>query len=358
MPEQLLGRIIRACSNPGDVVLDPFAGSGTTLVVAKKLGRKWIGFELSPHYAAQAQARLEAASEGQPLEGAEEPKVSAPATPGRRNSKVPDSKPSICPQRSAPGEIKRGIMEAFFAVRGEYPADRIIADPEMNQNFLDACRRLGLPGQPRDWNRQLLNLRKAGRFKGLPRAPRTRLTREEIDRYGYACEIALQHLKEQGRTLDSVLCEPEKASAFDRYVSSMIPERISAFRIRWLALHIRKRANDVRQAGYEANAAGLWPDRGRVLRSLNWESVPHSSGLYWLQVPSKRLYVGETLNLRQRLHLQLTASQFDFWDTDVEDIQIRFRELPDMDAMVLKGNQSWWIAHWKPVGNYAEFAAT
>src|SRR5262249_51242189 len=38
MPEQLLGRIIRACSNPGDLVLDPFGGSGTTLAVAKKLG--------------------------------------------------------------------------------------------------------------------------------------------------------------------------------------------------------------------------------------------------------------------------------------------------------------------------------
>src|SRR5437773_500878 len=94
MPEQLLGRIIRACSNPGEVVLDPFAGSGTTLVVAKKLGRQWIGFELSPQYAAQAQARLDAASEGQALEGAEEPKVSAPATPRRRNRQETDNEPS------------------------------------------------------------------------------------------------------------------------------------------------------------------------------------------------------------------------------------------------------------------------
>jgi site-specific DNA-methyltransferase (adenine-specific) len=81
MPEQLLGRIIRACSNPGDLVLDPFAGSGTTLVVAKKLGRRWIGFELSKNYAAKTQARLDAAAAGQPLNGAEEPKVSAPRTP-------------------------------------------------------------------------------------------------------------------------------------------------------------------------------------------------------------------------------------------------------------------------------------
>jgi site-specific DNA-methyltransferase (adenine-specific) len=81
MPEQLLGRIIRACSDPGELVLDPFAGSGTTLVVAKKLGRRWIGLELSENYAARTQARLDAAEAGQPLEGAEEPKLSAPPTP-------------------------------------------------------------------------------------------------------------------------------------------------------------------------------------------------------------------------------------------------------------------------------------
>jgi DNA methylase len=90
MPEQLLGRIIRVSSHPGDVVLDPFAGSGMTLVVAKKLGRRWLGFELSPSYAALVQARLDAAAEGQPLEGAEEPRVSAPTTAaGKRRRPLP-----------------------------------------------------------------------------------------------------------------------------------------------------------------------------------------------------------------------------------------------------------------------------
>src|SRR5262249_45656798 len=87
MPEQLLGRIIRACSNAGEVVLDPFTGSGTTLVVAKKLERQWIGFELSTNYAAKVQTGCDSANVGQPLEGAEEPKVSAPPTPGRRNGR-------------------------------------------------------------------------------------------------------------------------------------------------------------------------------------------------------------------------------------------------------------------------------
>jgi site-specific DNA-methyltransferase (adenine-specific) len=89
MPEQLLGRIIRACSNPGEIVLDPFAGSGTTLVVAKKLGRRWLGFELSTEYAAQVRDRLAAAREGQPLEGADEPKVSAPSTAAGKQRGAP-----------------------------------------------------------------------------------------------------------------------------------------------------------------------------------------------------------------------------------------------------------------------------
>jgi DNA modification methylase len=73
MPEQLLGRIIRACSNPGEVVLDPFGGSGTTLTVAKKLSRRFLGFELSPDYASAIQTRLDAAKPGQPLDGSPEP---------------------------------------------------------------------------------------------------------------------------------------------------------------------------------------------------------------------------------------------------------------------------------------------
>jgi len=80
MPEQLLGRIIKACSNPGETVLDPFGGSGTTLVVAKKLKRSFIGFELSKNYAQQIQIRIKATCPGDPLSGAEEPKVSVPSS--------------------------------------------------------------------------------------------------------------------------------------------------------------------------------------------------------------------------------------------------------------------------------------
>jgi modification methylase len=57
-PEALLYRVLMATTNPGDVVLDPFFGTGTTGAVAKMLGRQWIGIERDAGYRAAAMARL------------------------------------------------------------------------------------------------------------------------------------------------------------------------------------------------------------------------------------------------------------------------------------------------------------
>ena len=57
-PESVTERIIRACTKPRELVLDPFAGSGTTPALARSLGRRWIGVELSPTYAAEAEVRI------------------------------------------------------------------------------------------------------------------------------------------------------------------------------------------------------------------------------------------------------------------------------------------------------------
>jgi site-specific DNA-methyltransferase (adenine-specific) len=59
-PEELLRRLVLAASRSGHVVLDPFSGSGTTLVVAEQLGRRWLGCELDGRYNAWAIRRIQA----------------------------------------------------------------------------------------------------------------------------------------------------------------------------------------------------------------------------------------------------------------------------------------------------------
>jgi modification methylase len=58
-PEALLYRILLACTKPGDVVLDPFFGTGTTGAVARRLGRRWIGIERESAYAKVARERID-----------------------------------------------------------------------------------------------------------------------------------------------------------------------------------------------------------------------------------------------------------------------------------------------------------
>src|SRR3954465_11088702 len=57
-PEALLYRILLACTKPGDVVLDPFFGTGTTGAVARRLGRRWIGIEREKRYVRVARERI------------------------------------------------------------------------------------------------------------------------------------------------------------------------------------------------------------------------------------------------------------------------------------------------------------
>ena len=53
-PESLLARVVLSSSNPGDIILDPFMGTGTTCAIAKKHGRKWIGIEREEKYIKEA----------------------------------------------------------------------------------------------------------------------------------------------------------------------------------------------------------------------------------------------------------------------------------------------------------------
>ncbi len=94
LPEALLERIIRVSSNEGDSVFDPFVGSGTTLAVAARLGRRWGGCELSEDYASRAASRArEAERTARPTTTTREEEG---ITSGRRKKKAePDRSPHL-----------------------------------------------------------------------------------------------------------------------------------------------------------------------------------------------------------------------------------------------------------------------
>ncbi|NWG29596.1 MAG: site-specific DNA-methyltransferase [Ignavibacteriaceae bacterium] len=71
-PEKLLAKIILASSKEGELVFDPFLGSGTTAVVAKKLGRKYVGVEVDEYYCCLAEKRLELAETNKRIQGYED----------------------------------------------------------------------------------------------------------------------------------------------------------------------------------------------------------------------------------------------------------------------------------------------
>lgn len=113
-PEALLYRVLLASSNPGDVVLDPFFGTGTTGVVARRLQRRWIGIEKDAGYAKLARERIAAT----PAE-APDPQLYATANP-RREPRLPFG------ALIEAGMLKPGQL-LYFGPDGETTA-RLLAD--------------------------------------------------------------------------------------------------------------------------------------------------------------------------------------------------------------------------------------
>lgn len=68
-PEKLMAKLILASTNPGDIILDPFLGSGTTSVTAMKLARQFVGIEYDEEYCCLAEKRLERAEQDQNIQG-------------------------------------------------------------------------------------------------------------------------------------------------------------------------------------------------------------------------------------------------------------------------------------------------
>ena len=109
MPIAVLDRIIKSSSNPGDIVLDPFNGSGTTCVSAALLGRQYVGIDQSEAYVGYARKRLEHALQ-KTAEGSEKDAVAAVIDPNRA-SKVMTETDAFGRKRVARGPRRRSAAK-------------------------------------------------------------------------------------------------------------------------------------------------------------------------------------------------------------------------------------------------------
>jgi site-specific DNA-methyltransferase (adenine-specific) len=213
--------------------------------------------------------------------------------------------------------------------------DRVIADPDINDDFISACRTAGIDGAPAEWNRRLLGLRKAGKLDGLPKGERTVLSRRDLDAFLFASEIAWQAMSmRHDRSLDGILCDPDLATEFDRIASEIAPGH-STWEYRWGALHLRKEAKQKRQYAEELPeplVAAKIAENGRPLDRLG--KIPTCPGLYVLSGKRRRIYLGETYDLveRSRRHAETIAALLQALELNTvkpSDVRVKVLPLPD-----------------------------
>ncbi len=294
MPEQLLARIIRVSSNSQDLVLDPFGGSGTTLCVAKKLGRHWIGVELSDDYTKYIEHRLDKTNVGDPIDGPEDPIKSAPNTAKGKRRKRPFDR-----------ETEKAVVAAYERAGHGYPADYLLCDKDLNADFVSECRKRCNGGNAYLWNHFLLNLRKNNKLPRATKRPQ-QITSKQMDSYGFASEVAWRLVAiDYRRTLDDILCSPEFAAEFDRLAGEFGPNdvAVSSLDYRRAAQSIRKRSKNARDTS--ARHFSHWFRKTRKLRRADIEKCLTAEfeipGVFVLCSDDYAIYAGESENIRARV---------------------------------------------------------
>jgi site-specific DNA-methyltransferase (adenine-specific) len=333
MPEQLLGRIIRSCTDEQQVVVDPFSGSATTLVVAKKLNRRFFGFELSKEYVGRGSERLAAINIGDSLEGAVEPRVSAPGSfESIKNVKIVE--PTAI--EAELNEHSQGLIEALKNTHRGYSVDRVVADPILNEDFQNACDRLKLGGSPVERNRFLFRLRKTGRIKraGVFTEKETKLDWKRMDMFLHASEIAWKETSDlYDASLDDILCDPRLASEFDRIASRFAPD-FTLLEYRWGALKLRKQASQARsdaRRNIAQNLKSFTKRKSVSFSDFDFTDISCSEGVYMVTssaTAKKVVYVGETENLQRRLGSMKMSAGLEPWLKYASPNELRISFMP------------------------------
>jgi len=207
IPEVYMDRVIRACSREDSLVLDPFLGSGTTCTMARALGRRSIGIEVSPTIAKSAFDRVKRG-------------------PVRLNN-----------------SFESAILRAFFSIHEGESTEEVIVNDRLRDRFLKACaeelEKHALPAQDEfTCNWTLEALRKAGKLGRVSSSRRKAFGVRGVNA-DHIKEIADKLVSECHATIDRTMCDPVLRQEFDESVRRTAPD-VDVYLVRKAALVFRK----------------------------------------------------------------------------------------------------------------------
>ncbi|MEL7334812.1 MAG: site-specific DNA-methyltransferase, partial [Planctomycetota bacterium] len=304
MPEQLLGRIIRTSSNPGDLVLDPFGGSGTTLVVAKKLGRRPMGFELSDEYAVKIRQRLEQCSPGDELVGNQDSAKSSPKTGSGRSRKelVLENGRAVYQISDAD---RQTLLQVFDKHHDGGSLRALLCDPARTADLLADCKSHKIAGGQRDWLMSLYEIdqRKSIQDVSVPDpAIAKKSFWDRIEPYRDAAILAMRLTSVDYRLQPAALFAcPTAAAAFDETAARFGGDRDNPADYRWAALSAAERSEgDEKQSAKRRDEfydGSVWEIPQPIELASFGDSVPEdAAGIITLFDSNGPLYVAETTN--------------------------------------------------------------
>jgi site-specific DNA-methyltransferase (adenine-specific) len=246
------------------------------------------------------------------------------------------------------------VREAFLAMRGDLSPDAVVADPYLNERFLQECKTRKLLESAVKLNVTLLNLRRASDLKGL-KSRRVVVPNQEDFRF--ASEVAARFLERRDKiSLDQILCDPVRAAEFDNIAAGIAPG-FTAFQYRWAAFGLRK----LKRLRPELLSKVVAAEAVVICKvaDLDPELIPTRPGLYIFLQSKEALYVGECENLRKRLGKHLDHSDNKglahwLWQHGTTDLHVEYHVLPiDTSTRIRKALEAELIISRKPIFNIA-----
>jgi hypothetical protein len=251
------------------------------------------------------------------------------------------------PQDDLTKRYEKAVTRAFLMVRRDFSSDRVLADPQLDAEFIKACRDLGLDDTIFHLNVALIGLRKHNKLK----AKSKRSIVPDQWRYAVASEIAARVMfYRYGASVDTTLAHPELVKEFDKLASSITPG-FSSFEYRWAALNMRKKGANVK-----LKPAAI--DQLEWSRHIRFDasSLPSEEGVYTLFENQTCLFVAGTEDIEESIQGQKRIAEVplfqpELWQPNPQRLSWQYVRMPDSNSDYRFGVVRSLVGLWEPIFN-------